>query len=290
MLFTRKLQDEWNKQQKPSPLPEMSLPSSWSETVIKKAGETFTNYFKNLPTEAHSLPSFISFFRPVAKKQIMPRAPLPSLPSAPSFGGSKSITSPSLLSSSSPPSSLSAPQPSSPLPPVPIGLNCTNLKADSPVEYIEGYKYMDTHKKIMSLTRGKTFFTFACHSGSTLTDMEILHADTIVNLSGFKDELADNGVEAVNIRNPQEAALYTVAIVKNAYMLPHTKLEDFTPELLCSQEYLHACMPGPPKIWKEVPDKTTFRITKTIVPWVFNMTIQFKVSVLDPNTHVALSK
>ena len=37
-------------------------------------------------------------------------------------------------------------------------------------------------------------------------------------------------------------------------------------------------MPGPPKIWKEVPDNTTFRITKTIIPWVYYMTFQFKVS------------
>ena len=86
-----------------------------------------------------------------------------------------------------------------------------------------------------------------------MTEKELQHVDSIVNLSGFKDELAENGIEFINIRNRevcppffsfffsnfflqfifsvQEAALYTVAIVKNGYMLPHTNLDDFTPEV-----------------------------------------------------------
>jgi len=82
------------------------------------------------------------------------------------------------------------------------------------------------------------------------------------------------------MKDPEIAAQFTVTIVKNSYILPDLKLEDFTPELLCSSEYLHGCMPGPPKIWKEVPDNTTFRITKTIIPWVYYMTFQFKCTVL----------
>jgi len=291
--LARNVQLAWNAKtnNKGAKLPQFAFPENWSGPEnIKKGEEAFAEYFKQLPPQALSCPHFSTFFKGRAgiKRKVQSAQSLSALEkekTSPQKGKGDSLqrTPEALLRTSKSSTDLPSHK-------VPEGLNCVNIKNDSPVEYIEGYNYLDTSKKVMSLSRGKTFFTFACQSGKTLSDREIDHVDYIVNLSGFKDELADNGIEFVNIRNKEEAALYTVAIVKNAYMLPYTKLEDFTPELLCSQDYLHGCMPGPPKIWKEVPDNTHFRITKTIIPWVFNMTIQFKVSVLDPKHYPSLSQ
>jgi len=176
------------------------------------------------------------------------------------------------------------------VPDIPEGLNCLNLKNDSSVMYIANYEYLNDGNKIRALSQGKTFFTFAFHSGSSLTNREKLLCDSILNLTSFEDETRDNEMPYIDVYDKEVAATFTVAIVKNGYMIPGVSIDMVTPELICSQEYLHACMPGSPKIWKQVPDNTTFRITKTIVPWIFSMTLQFKCSVVDKKHYPALSR
>jgi hypothetical protein len=140
-------------------------------------------------------------------------------------------------------------------------LSAIDTPPESVALYTEGdWDYLNTGNKIRALNGGKTFFTFACKVGTLLSDQERKLIDLVINLSSFDDEEKANNVPFVNIFDEEEAALYSIILVKTSYMLPHTDLSRFTPEFLATPEYHTCCEPGNPVI-HESPDETTFRLT-----------------------------
>jgi hypothetical protein len=77
----------------------------------------------------------------------------------------------------------------------------------------------------------------------------------------------------------EQTAKYTTVMTKVTYLLPRVKKELFTPELVSSDAFLQECVPGNPKFWPDSPPNT-FRMTKSVIPFIFSMTIQFTVSVI----------
>ncbi|KNC87044.1 hypothetical protein SARC_00790, partial [Sphaeroforma arctica JP610] len=158
-------------------------------------------------------------------------------------------------------------------------LTCQRLPVRSEaVTYHDGhYSFLDSHRNLRLLNKGATLFAFCCKPGEALNKAELEIVDSVINITGFENEVEDNNVPVVDIYDGTEAQLYTVIITKVHYLLKDITLAEITPQFLASFEYHKACQPGGPKIWDEVPDDTTFRITKTLIPMVYDMTIQFKV-------------
>jgi len=73
--------------------------------------------------------------------------------------------------------------------------------------------------------------------------------------------------------------------------MPKIDIEQLTPELVASVEYHKCCEPENTFIWKDCnPKNTEFRITKPIIPYIYSLTVQFKVSrIADANTLRELS-
>jgi len=80
----------------------------------------------------------------------------------------------------------------------------------------------------------------------------------------------------VDVRDLEQASKYTFIVTKVNYLLPEVRIDDVTPELFGLVRYHELCQPGPPQVWKDCTDPTTFRITKTVIPMVFKITVQMK--------------
>ena len=127
------------------------------------------------------------------------------------------------------------------------------------------------------LNKGNTLFKFMCRTVKNFTDEDRAMLQPLVDTTGYKDELAENGVPPIDFSDKENLGLHTVIVVRNHYMLPGLKLENITPGFLTSDEYHLRCQPGPPKVEPydpAVPD--TCRCTKTIIKFVFNVTIMLK--------------
>eukprot|EP01134_Creolimax_fragrantissima_P004929 CFRG4929T1 len=148
----------------------------------------------------------------------------------------------------------------------------------SAITFHDGHwQFLDSHRNIRLLNKGATLFAFCCKPGDDLNAAEKNIVDSVINITGFEDEVKDNNAPLVDIFNPDEGRLYTTIITKVHYLLKDIVLDDITPEMLADRNYHMACQPGNPTVWDEVPDNTTFRITKNLIPYVYDMTIQFKV-------------
>jgi hypothetical protein len=133
-------------------------------------------------------------------------------------------------------------------------------------------------KTIWRLNNGDVLFAFKTAVGNFLGDEEKHVVSHLVNLSGFADETKENNVPNIDIYNEEEAAKYTFIITKVTYLLPDVPLDVLTPTALSNRDYHRRCQPGSPTIYDGLADDRTFRMTKTIIPLVFKITIQLRAS------------
>jgi hypothetical protein len=159
-------------------------------------------------------------------------------------------------------------------------------------------KILDTHKdyyeseeNIGVLENGGHLFSFTCRTPANLSPHEIEMVDCIVNLSSFPDETVENGVPLVNVHDDVDRAKYTYILQKCAYILPSAKIGALTPKYVSSYDYQFNSQPKSSYIWpaSEVSEENTFRFTKTIVRFIFSLTMQMKVSVIDAMVLPSLS-
>ena len=126
------------------------------------------------------------------------------------------------------------------------------------------------------LESGGTFYSFTCRT--YMTPYEIKMVKAIANLSCFEDETRDNFVPGLNCDDPDDINQYTFVLQKAAYVLPGVRLSDVTPEVLSSNNYHECCQPvNGTKIWDH-KEEHVFRFTRPIIPHIYRMTIQFRVS------------
>ena len=139
------------------------------------------------------------------------------------------------------------------------------------------------------LEAGGALFSFTCKRA--LDPFENKMVGTIANLSGFDDEVVQNYVPHLNMHDSKDVNKYTYLLARSSYLLPKIDIEQLTPELVASVEYHKCCEPENTFIWKDCnPKNTEFRITKPIIPYIYSLTVQFKVSrIADANTLRELS-
>jgi hypothetical protein len=127
------------------------------------------------------------------------------------------------------------------------------------------------------LTKGNSYFGFLCKTGAKLGEHDTVQFETIANLTGFEDELRDNGAPRLDARDLTEMAKYTVIMVKAMYVLPGFDLSNMTRTVMASLEYQRSCQPGNPKFWDDCTEPWTFRETKPLIRFVYSLVIQLRV-------------
>lgn len=165
-----------------------------------------------------------------------------------------------------------------------VGLNsldCTNCPPESTAVCVNNWEFLENRDHVAALNQGRTLFAFESCVGTGLTETLKSMLESRINISGFANEEKENASIPIDVRDPAQASKYTFLITKVAYMLPGISLSDITPELFGFPDYHEACQPGNPVIWRDCTDPTTFRITKTIIPYVFKITIQLKASTVE---------
>ncbi|PWV20572.1 hypothetical protein C3747_6g387 [Trypanosoma cruzi] len=130
------------------------------------------------------------------------------------------------------------------------------------------------------LNTGNVLFRFLCAPVMKLGRDSLFLIDTFINLSSFADEVQENNVPKIDIFSLEEQEKYVTILVKAMYLLPGVRLSNLTVDLLASLDYQRNCQPGINKF--EVSDvPNTFRTIKTVIRFVFSVTIQMKVSEIN---------
>lgn len=133
------------------------------------------------------------------------------------------------------------------------------------------------------LSQGDAYFGFCCKPGSKLDDGDLTQLGTIVNLTGFEDELRDNHTPTLDVSNQQSIAKYTFIMVKAMYLIPGFELNNMTREVMASIDYQKGCQPGGPKFWDDCTEPYTFRFTKPLIKFVYSIVVQLRVhEITDP--------
>jgi hypothetical protein len=133
------------------------------------------------------------------------------------------------------------------------------------------------HRQVVE--RGGVMFSFSCTVSPDPYEIEL--AMNVINRTCFDDETRDNYVPHVTRESLSD---YTVVIARSCYLLPEIDLLAVCdPALMSSVRYQTACEPAGTRIWEEGNEKDSFRITKTVIPFLFSVTIQFRISVLKPD-------
>ena len=168
-------------------------------------------------------------------------------------------------------------------------------RSDGVTEHVQGrllnnhdsQTYYGSRDNLQFLENGGAFYSFTCRTYLTPYESDMMR--TMANMTSFEDEQIENFVPGFDVDNIHDIEKYTFVIQKAAYLLPGVHLHDLTPDLLSSTDYHLNCQPCGAEIWDH-KDPNTFRFTRPIVRHVYYMTIQFKVSQIEENDLVALSK
>jgi len=163
-------------------------------------------------------------------------------------------------------------------------LNATNVPVRSSALMVDeaDWNIFKNPKNIAELNAGKTIFSFACRVGHELTEHDKRLIGTMVNVSCFEDEEKENNVPVIDVTDEEQVGQFTVVITRTAYLIPGVSLSQFEAmkQLICIPQYHKLCQPGSPVIADDCPQPDTIRMTKTIIPYVFKITLQLKSSEL----------
>jgi hypothetical protein len=130
------------------------------------------------------------------------------------------------------------------------------------------------------IRKGGVLFSFSC--SRILEDPYDL--DLIlntVNLSCFADETTDNYVPHITRQDLLDSK-YTNVIAKACYLLPGADLHFVCdPAFVASSTYQQACQSDSTYVADQVDEVNTFRMTRTVIPLIYYITFQFRVSALQ---------
>jgi len=157
-----------------------------------------------------------------------------------------------------------------------IHLDANSCPVQSSSRVSSGWNFFSDPGSIPALNAGETIFAFSCVTGDQLSQLDKSVVSRIVSLSALEDEQVDI--------YSKEALLYTYAIVKASYLLPGVNVNTFTPELIASVEYQRAAQPGVAESMVDIQataDPLTFRMTKTLISYVYAITMNMEVSLVN---------
>ena len=170
-----------------------------------------------------------------------------------------------------------------------LKLSCTTcpLKSKANIFTDVSLDIDDTAAK--KLESGECFFYFSCHPGPNHTEAQRSLIDKVINLSSFRNEVAENNVPFVNIYDPKDADKYTVIFTQAVYLLPKLTADRINPAFLSSVDYHVNCQPKGSVVIAEECKDNMFRFTKQIIPYLYSLTVQFNVSLLPKESLDLLS-
>jgi len=171
--------------------------------------------------------------------------------------------------------------------------NNTNAVCE-PVSLVTKMKYLEDPSHQKALAAGKSLSSFVSFAGNDATEEHKFILERIMNLSGYEDEVKENNVPRLHIRDRDDSYQYTICIQKSMWVLPNKKIEEITPERFASFDYMNRCQPVSCRVWEpgtdyEPEDEYTFRFTKSVIPYIYDLTIQFRVTEIDLDTLNILS-
>ncbi|KAJ9444899.1 aspartate aminotransferase [Diplonema papillatum] len=134
------------------------------------------------------------------------------------------------------------------------------------------------------LNDGNALFGFSCKVGDQISNHERDLYRLVINRTCFEDESTENNVPFINMDDMHENKDVTFFLNSAIYVFPLMTLDDIDYDTFVTPEYHVNCQPAhSTKVWMDCAERgdvDTFRITKTIIPWVFKMTIQFRCSLV----------
>ncbi|KAI5691896.1 hypothetical protein MNV84_02291 [Leishmania braziliensis] len=173
-----------------------------------------------------------------------------------------------------------------------LALMCRDIdphKVDTALVENDTWDFLSVKSATAALNEGRCIFRFMCGSLAEADSETMGIVDAIINLSSFADEVTENNTPKVDVHDSKDMTKYIGIHVKAMYMLPGIMLKDITKNLVVSTEYQKACQPSENKV-QDCDIEDTFRLTLTVIRFVFSLTIQFKVSeITDPAVLLSLS-
>ena len=151
---------------------------------------------------------------------------------------------------------------------------------------VDGVEFLLDDANLAHLRGGGALYSCSCKEGSVMTDLQLRMAASFVNISSFDDELKENCVPYVDPLS-DDAKSYVYLLNKAMYLMPKkVRSEDLNSKVFSSVDFHKNCQPGKPKVWTDVQEHHTFRLTKTVIPILFSVTFQLKCSAV-PKEHYA---
>ncbi|KAJ9468731.1 putative aspartate aminotransferase [Diplonema papillatum] len=166
-----------------------------------------------------------------------------------------------------------------------------NVPAASPCVCSSSWNVTATPENVDKLSEGGSFLYFRFCKAVGLTQRDLSMADLILNESAFADETAENNVPRIDLTSEGSADLqdYILCLNKAVYALPSSaKISSLDPKFISSFDYQTRCQPRGTKV-QTTDEADTFRFTKPLVWPVYSITLQFRVSEIDPADYPRLA-
>eukprot|EP01064_Diplonema_japonicum_P023635 TRINITY_DN34052_c0_g1_i1.p1 TRINITY_DN34052_c0_g1~~TRINITY_DN34052_c0_g1_i1.p1 ORF type:complete len:605 (+),score=148.45 TRINITY_DN34052_c0_g1_i1:34-1848(+) len=162
-----------------------------------------------------------------------------------------------------------------------------------PYKVIDTVDFFDDPSSMQLLREGGALYHCSCKDGFKMTQQQLKMVASFVNISGFKDELAENSVSHLDPLT-EEAQKHIYLLNKGMYVFPpEIDPADLNSSVLSSVAFHRACQPGSglkkPKVWTDVAEPNTFRLTKPVIPLIWGVTFQLKCSVVSKDFYPQLS-
>jgi len=166
---------------------------------------------------------------------------------------------------------------------LPAQLSVLEVEGPPTATVCDDWAFLDSEHHLTAVRTGGCLYRFVCVSGSELRPLERTLISMFVNLSCFMDEATQNHSPPVNVEDGRFMCSHMVALNKACYALPGVSPREVTPELLSSYAYQSECQSESAAVWRDgekgwTQDYNTFRVTRTVLPWLVWATFQFCVS------------
>eukprot|EP01065_Artemidia_motanka_P025740 TRINITY_DN30701_c0_g1_i1.p1 TRINITY_DN30701_c0_g1~~TRINITY_DN30701_c0_g1_i1.p1 ORF type:complete len:570 (+),score=168.22 TRINITY_DN30701_c0_g1_i1:57-1766(+) len=162
----------------------------------------------------------------------------------------------------------------------------------APSRVMSRWDFLKDPADIDYLAQGGALFACCASPGNVLRDVECGMIAQYIDFTSFDDELRDNGVVKVDMGNVADLADHIFLLSKAQFLLPpNVEAGFFTPSSYASTVFQKAIAPSGVRVFSsgQIKDRDgrrylgddTFCVKKEVIPWVFSITTQFKVSVLS---------
>lgn len=177
-----------------------------------------------------------------------------------------------------------------------VSIDCSKIKCQCEGHsLVTSMDFLTEPSHLEALKSGKSISSFDSFAGNSASERQRYILDKIINLSYYADEEAENNVPRINIQDQEDSYNYTMCIQRSMWVLPDVNIDDVNPDRLATFDYMTRCQPASCQVWKpgkdyQAEDQHTFRFTKNVIPYVYDLTIQFRIHELPKEILPSLSE